>query len=185
MVEDVLSDAETRMKKSIEAARRDLAGIRTGRANPALVENLTVDYHGAAMALSHMATITSPEASLLVIQPWDRQAIGDIQKAIQKSDLGITPSNDGAVIRLAIPQLTRERRQELVRMVRKKIEDGRVSLRNIRRDSIDELRTMERRKEVSEDDERRAADLLQKLTDTCIGELEQVGRAKEAEVMEV
>ncbi|MBM2826478.1 MAG: ribosome recycling factor [Dehalococcoidia bacterium] len=185
MVEDVLNDAESRMKKSIEAARREMAGIRTGRASPSLVEHLTVDYHGTATPLAHLATITATEASLLTIQPWDRQAIGDIQKAIQKSDLGITPSNDGAVIRLAIPQLTRERRQELVRQVRKKVEDGRVSLRNIRRDCVDVIRAKEKRKEVSEDDERRASEQLQKLTDTFIGELDQVGRAKESEVMEV
>jgi ribosome recycling factor len=185
VIEEVLSDTEERMKKSIESTKRELAGVRTGRANPALVEHMMVDYYGTPTPLSQIATISAPEARLLVIQPWDRQAMGEIQKAIQKSDLGINPSNDGTLIRLAIPQLTGERRQELVRLVKRRIEEGRVSLRNIRRDNIDELRAMERRKDISEDEEKRAADSLQKLTDSYVNQMDQLGRAKEAEVMEV
>lgn len=185
MIDDVFASAEDRMKKSIHAEERELASIRTGRASPALVENIQVEYYGTPTPMSQVASIKIPDARLLVIEPWDRGALGGIEKAIQKSDLGLTPNNDGSVIRLSFPQLTQERRQELVKVVRKRVEDGKVALRNIRRDAHDELRAMEKRKEISEDEQRRATDQLQKLVDRYIQQIEQVGKAKESELMEI
>lgn len=185
MIDETFADAETRMGKAVEALRRELATIRTGRASPALVEHLKVDYYGASTPLQQLATISVPEARLLVIQPWDKGALGAIEKAIQKSDLGLTPSNDGNIIRLAIPQLTEERRKELAKLVHKKVEDGRVAIRNVRRDAHELLRDLLREKEISEDEERRAQEQLQKITDRFIAEAEQVGQEKEREVLEV
>ena len=185
MIEDVLADSEDRMKKAIEALRRELASIRTGRARPSLVDHVKVDYYGSTVPLNQVATVAAPEARLLTIQPWDRQALTAIEKAIQKSDLGLTPSNDGHVIRLAIPPLTEERRRELARVVHKKVEEGRVAVRNVRRDSLEHLRRLEKDEHVSEDEERRAQERLQKLTDRFIGEVDGLGREKEAELLEV
>ncbi len=184
-MEDVLSEAKEKMTKTIEATKREMSSIRTGRANPALVENLKVDYYGSPTPLSQIASISVPESRVLAIQPWDRQAVGDIQKAIQKSDLGINPSSDGTTIRLVIPPLTQDRRQELVKVVKKRVEEGRVALRNIRRDLIDELRGAQKRKELSEDEEKRMADQVQKITDTYISQVEHIGQEKETEVMEI
>ena len=185
MIDDTLADAKTRMGKAVEALQKELATIRTGRAHPGLVEHLRVDYYGAPTPLNQLATINVPEPRLLVIQPWDRQSLGAIEKAIQKSDLGLNPMNDGNVIRLAIPQLTEERRRELAKVVRKKVEEGRVAVRNVRRDCHDELRRLQKEKEISEDAQYRAQDELQKLTDGFIQEIERVGEEKEAELLAV
>ncbi|MEE8442872.1 MAG: ribosome recycling factor [Dehalococcoidia bacterium] len=185
MATALFSDAESRMQKAAEALMREMNTVRTGRATPALVENLTVDYHGMPTPLNQLASISVPEARLLVIQPWDRQGITDIERGILKSNLGLTPTSDGTVIRLSIPQPTEERRRELVKVVKRQAEDARVAIRNIRRDIIDKLRTMERDKEISQDDNRRSQDQLQKLTDSFVGKIETLTDAKEAEVMEV
>ena len=185
MIEEVLAQAEGKMQKTVEAVRGDLAGIRTGRASPAIVDHLKVDYYGAATSLNQLASISIPEPRLLVIQPWDRRALPSIEKAILKSDLGLTPTNDGATIRLAFPQLSEERRRELVRLVKKKVEEGRVALRNVRREALEELREGMKKKELSEDDEKRAVEQLQRLTNFFIEELEGVGQEKEAELLEV
>lgn len=185
MIDETLADAEQRMGKAIEALRRELATIRTGRAQPALVEHLRVDYYGTPTPLNQLASIAAPEARLLTIQPWDKGSMGPIERAIQMSDLGLNPTNDGNIIRLAIPQLTQERRKDLVKVVHRKVEEGRVAVRNIRRDCLEELRRLQRDKEVSEDDEHRAQDRLQKLTDRFVAEADQVGQEKEQELLEV
>ena len=185
MIDDVFNDAKDRMTKAVEALRRELATIRTGRAHPGLVEHLRVDYYGVPTPLNQLATISVPEPRLLTIQPWDRQAMGAIEKAILKSDLSLTPTNDGTIIRLAIPQLTEERRRELAKSVHKKVEEGRVEIRNIRRDGHDELRRLQREKLISEDDQFRGQEKLQKLTDEYIQQVERVGEEKEAELLAV
>ncbi len=185
MIEETLTDAEERMGKAVEALRRELATIRTGRASPGLVEHLRVDYYGTPTALNQLATISVPEARLLTIQPWDKGAMEAIEKTIQKSDLGLNPSNDGTIIRLVIPQLTEERRKELVRVVHKKVEDGRVAIRNVRRDGHEMLRDLMRGKEISEDEEHRAQEQLQKVTDRFVSEADETGREKEQELLEV
>lgn len=185
MIEETLADAEQRMGKAIEALRRELTTIRTGRAQPALVEHLRVDYYGTPTPLNQLASIAAPEARLLTIQPWDKGSMGAIERAIQTSDLGLNPTNDGNIIRLVIPQLTEERRKELVKVVHRKVEEGRVAVRNVRRDRLEELRRLQRDKEVSEDEERRAQDQLQKLTNRFVAEADQVGREKEQELLEV
>ena len=185
MVKDVLDHAKDRMAKAEEALKRELATIRTGRASTGLVDHIKADYYGTATPLNQLATIAAPEARLLTIQPWDRKALGPIEKAIQKSDLGLNPSNDGTLIRLVIPQLSEQRRKELTKLVQKRVEESRVAARNIRRDGQDELKKAERGKEISEDEHRRAADQLQKLTDQTIANLERIGQQKEAELLEV
>jgi ribosome recycling factor len=185
MIEESLADAEERMKKTVEALKRELATIRTGRAQPSLVDHVRVDYYGTPTPLNQLATVSAPEARLLTIQPWDRQSLGAIEKAIQKSDLGLNPSNDGQIIRLTIPQLTEDRRKELVKLVHRRVEEGRVAVRNVRRDCLEHLRRMEKEKEISEDDDRRAQERLQKRTDHYIEEVESLGREKEGELLEV
>jgi ribosome recycling factor len=185
VIKDVLKDAEERMKKTVEVFRRDLAGMRAGRANPAILERITISYYGVPTPINQVATIAVPEPRLLVIQPWDKTQISAIEKAIMKSDLGIMPQNDGNVIRLVIPQLTQERRQEMVRAIRKKAEDERVSVRNHRRDARDLIQAFEKDGDVSEDESRRGMDELQKLTDKYIQELDRVLELKEKEIMEV
>jgi ribosome recycling factor len=185
MIDETLKDAEERMAKAIEALRRELATVRTGRANPALVEHLKVDYYGTPTPLQQLASVAVPEARLLTIQPWDKGSLDAIEKAIQKSDLGLNPSNDGNIIRLAIPQLTEERRRELVRMVHKKVEDGRVAIRNVRRDAHSLLRELLHDKDISEDQEHNAQEDLQKLTDRFIADADKVGKEKEKELLEV
>ncbi len=184
-IDPVFKDARERMSKAVEALRRELASIRTGRATPALVENIKVDYYGAPTPLKQMATITTPEARTIVIQPWDRSAIRAIEKAIQQSELGVNPSNDGTVIRIVLPPLSEERRRELARLVRQRVEQGRVAVRNIRRDIHDELRRLEREHKISEDEFRRGEQELQKLTDGFIKEIDQLGEAKEEELLAV
>jgi ribosome recycling factor len=185
MIDDTLQDAEHRMKSAIAALDRELDTVRTGRARPALVESLKVDYYGTPTPLNQMATINAPEPRLITIQPWDKTQLGGIEKAIQKSDLGLNPTNDGNIIRLIVPQLTEERRKELVKVVHKKVEDARVAVRNVRRDSLEQLRKLQHDKEVSDDDERRAQDRLQKLTDRYIAEIDRHGQTKEEELLEV
>lgn len=185
MIDETLADATKRMGKAVEALRRDLATVRTGRASPGLVEQLRVDYYGTPTPLKQLASITVPEARLLTVQPWDKGSLGAIEKAIQKSDLGLNPNNDGTIIRLVIPQLTEERRRELVRVVHKKAEDGRVAIRNVRRDDHEMLRDLLREKEISEDEEHRAQEQLQKITDRFVGSADEVGKEKEQELLEV
>jgi ribosome recycling factor len=185
MIEESLTDAEERMKKAVEALKRELATIRTGRAQPSLVDHLRVDYYGTPTPQNQLATVSAPEARLLTIQPWDRQALTAIEKAIQKSDLGLNPSNDGQLIRLVIPQLTEDRRRELVKLVHRRVEDGRVAVRNVRRDCLEHLRRMEKDKEISEDDDRKAQERLQKLTDQYIKDIDETGHKKEEELLEV
>jgi ribosome recycling factor len=185
MVESVLSDSEDRMKKSLDSLQRELMAIRTGHAHVGLVEHIRVDYYGTPTPVNQMATVAAPEARLLTIQPWDRTALSAIEKALQKSDLGLTPSNDGNIIRLAIPPLTEERRKELIKVVHSRVEDGRVAVRNIRRDGVESLRRMVSDKEMSEDEQRRGMDQLQKLTDRYISLIDQKGKEKEAELLRV
>jgi len=185
VVKDVLSDAEARMKKTVELFRKELTGIRAGRANAALLGRITVDYYGVPTPIPQMATVTTPEARLMVIQPWDKTTLSAIEKAILKSDLGITPANDGSVIRLVFPPLTQERRTELVRQVRRKAEEEKVSIRNIRREANEFLEEMKDEGEISEDEFHRGLDEVQKLTDTYSRELDQIAEEKEKEIMTV
>lgn len=185
MIQDVLANTKDRMAKAEEALKRELGSIRTGRASPTLVDHIRVDYYGTPTPLNQLATVAAPEARLLTIQPWDRKALAAIEKAIQKSDLGLNPNNDGSLIRLAIPQLSEQRRKELTKLVQKRVEESRVAARNIRRDGQDELKKLEKSKEVSEDEHRRAADQLQKLTDQTISNIERFAHQKEAELLEV
>jgi ribosome recycling factor len=184
-VEEVLSETDSRMTRSVEALKREMGTIRTGRASPMLVENLMVDYYGVPTPLNQLAAISIPEARVIMIQPWDKQAMGDVEKGILKSDLGLMPNNDGTVIRINIPTPTEERRRELVRLVGRKVEEALVSVRNIRRDSLEQFRKMEREKDVSQDEGRRAQDQLQELTDSYSEQMNAVKAQKEAEVMEV
>lgn len=185
MVKDTLNQAESKMKKTVEALRNHLGSIRTGRAAPALVEHLHVEYYGTEMPLNQLANISVPEARSLVIQPWDKGAIKAIEKAIQNSDLGLTPNNDGQVIRLSIPTLTEQRRKDLVKLVKKEVEEQKVSLRNLRRDGLSELKKLEGDKQISEDEHKRAQEQLEQLVGQYIKQLEQLGHTKEQEVLEV
>ena len=180
-----LDDARKRMDKSVKAFQSEIARVRTGRASVALLDGVKVDYYGSTMPLNQMATITVAEARLIVIQPWDPSAIGAIEKAIQRSDLGLTPVNDGKVIRISIPPLTEERRKELVKMVRKMAEEARVAIRNIRRDILDDLKKMKKEGELAEDDFYRAQDQLQKITDEHIEKIDKILETKEKEIMTV
>ena len=185
MIDDALLDATDRMEKTLDALQRDLATVRTGRASPALVEHLKVDYYGTPTPLNQLATITTPEARLIVIQPWDRGSLGAVEKAILKSDLGLNPASDGTVIRLAIPQLTEERRRDIAKQVRKRTEDARVAVRNVRRDCHDHIRRLEHDHQISKDDLHRAENELQKFTDDHIKEIDKIGHEKEEEVLAV
>jgi ribosome recycling factor len=185
MIDTILNDAEHRMQGAVHALERELDAVRTGRARPALVESLKVDYYGTPTPLNQLATINAPEPRLITIQPWDKSQLGTIEKAIQKSDLGLTPTNDGNIIRLNIPQLTEDRRKELVKVVHKKVEDGRVAIRNVRRDALEHLRRAQHDKQITDDEERRAQDRLQKLTDRYIADVDRHGQAKEKELLEV
>jgi len=184
-VAETLAETDSRMKKSVEALRRELNSIRTGRASPALVESVMVDYYGVPTPLNQLASLSVPEARVLMVQPWDKQALKEVEKSLLKSDLGLVPNNDGNVIRISIPTLTEERRRELARLVGRKVEEAHVSVRNIRRDSLEEFRQMERDKELSQDENRRAQEQLQRLTDAYIGQMGALRQEKEAEVMEV
>ncbi|NJN65740.1 MAG: ribosome recycling factor [Chloroflexaceae bacterium] len=185
MINEVLHQAEAQMKKAVEALQHNLATIRTGRASPGLVEHLPIEVYEAMMPLNQLANISVPETRSILIQPYDAGTIRAIERGIQQSDLGLTPQNDGRIIRLTLPPLTEERRRELVRLVRHRVEEVKVSIRNHRRDALEDLREFEREKLISEDDLHRTQDRLQELTDRYTKELEQVGTTKEHEVMEV
>jgi ribosome recycling factor len=185
MVNDALAEAELRMKGAIRALEDDLAAIRSGRASPALVEKLNVDYYGTHTPLLQLATISAPEPRLLALRPFDPTSIKAIEKAILASDLGLTPNSDGKMIRLNIPPLTEERRHELVRVVKNRSEEARVSIRNVRRDAQNDIREFEKEKIISEDDLKRGEDELQKLTDHYVDLINQTGQRKETEVLEV
>lgn len=185
MIEDILVDSEDRMKKSLETMQRELDGIRTGHAHTGLVETLKVEFYGTIMPLNQMASVAAPESRLLTIQPWDRGALPAIEKALLKSDLGLTPNNDGAMIRLNIPPLNEARRKELTKLVHRRVEDGRVAVRNVRRDALEQVKRLVHNKEASEDEQHRAQDQLQKLTDRYVGQIEERGKEKEAQLLEV
>ncbi|GLH63223.1 ribosome recycling factor [Parageobacillus sp. G301] len=185
MVQQVINTAKEKMDKAVQAFTRELATIRAGRANPSLLEKVTVDYYGVPTPIIQLASISVPEARLLVIQPYDKSVIKDIEKAILSSDLGLTPSNDGSVIRITIPPLTEERRRELVKLVKKYSEDAKVAVRNIRRDANDELKKLEKNGEITEDELRGYTDDIQKLTDDHIAKIDTITKEKEKEVMEV
>src|ERR687888_1355937 len=184
-LEELLQDAKRRMDKSVESTRHELNSIRTGRASPALLDRIQIDYYGQLTPLNQMAQIGAPEPRLLTIQPYDPSQIRAIEKAIQESDLGLTPSNDGKVIRLPIPQLTEERRKELVKIVRGLAEDGRVAVRNVRRDVIHHLKELVDKGEVGKDEEHRAEERVQKLTDEHTKKIDELLQRKEAEILEV
>ena len=184
-IDDFLQDATRRMDKSIDAAREHFNSVRTGRASPALLDRVQIDYYGQPTPLKQLATINAPEARLLTVQPFDPSSIKAIERAIQESDLGLTPSNDGKVIRLPIPQLTEERRKELVKVVRQMAEEGRVAVRNVRRDVMHHLQELVRNGDVGDDEERRAEDRVQKLTDEHVKKIDELLKHKEAEIMEV
>ena len=183
--ESVLADVKRKMDRTIEALHRDLNTIRTGRATPALVENITVDYYGVPTPLKEIASISAPDARAIMVQPWDKQSMREIEKSLQKSEMGFNPSNDGNNITVPIPPLNQERRLELVRLLKRKIEDGKVSIRNVRRDGLETLRKMEKDKEISQDQNRRSQEQLQKTTDGHTKTVDEVGAAKEAEIMQV
>ncbi len=185
MVNEVIREYEAQLKKAVEALRHTLATIRTGRASAALVEHLQVEAYGSPMGLNQLASISVPEAKLIMIQPYDAGMIKAIEKAIQNSDLGINPGNDGRVIRLGIPPLTEERRRELVKVVRNRVEDVKVSVRNQRREAMDSLKELETEKLISEDDQKRGQEKVQQLTDKGIADLDSIGKEKETEVMAV
>src|SRR5579859_1555698 len=185
LVGALLEDARERMHKSVEATRHEFGSVRTGRASPALLDRIMVDYYGAQTPLKQLATISAPEARLLTIQPYDKSSIKAIERAILESDVGLTPNNDGTLIRLGVPELTEERRKQLVKVVRHIAEEGRVAIRNIRRDVMHDLRELKEAGEAGSDDEHRAEVELQKLTDARITELDELLKVKEAEILEV
>jgi ribosome recycling factor len=185
MPKDTLSDAEHRMKQAIEATRKELANIRTGRANAGILDHVLVSAYGAELPVNQVATISIPEPRQILITPFDRNSLGAIEKSILKSDLGLNPNNDGIAIRLIIPQMTEERRKEMVKKTHQEVEHGRVAVRNVRRDANEHLQRQQKAHEMSEDELKRAQDQVQKLTDKFIAELDQVQKNKEAELMEV
>jgi ribosome recycling factor len=185
IIDELLADAAERMGRSVDATRHEFGSVRTGRASPALLDRVVVDYYGAQTPLKQLSTINAPEARLITVQPYDQSSIKMIEKAIMESDVGLTPSNDGKLIRLSVPELNEERRRELVKVVRNIAEDGRVAIRNIRRDVMHDLRELKEAGEAGADDEHRAEVELQKLTDGKIADLDGVLKGKEAEILEV
>ncbi|MGI6126064.1 MAG: ribosome recycling factor [Planifilum sp.] len=185
MLENIKKQSAEKMEKAIQVLKKDLASLRAGRATPALLEKVTVSYYGSEMPVNQLASISAPEPRLLVIQPWDKSALTEIERAILKSELGLTPTNDGNVIRITIPALTEERRAELVKVVKKSGEDSKVAIRNIRRDANEEIKKLGKNGEISEDEVRRGQDEIQKLTDGYIQKVDEVIGAKEKEIMEV
>jgi ribosome recycling factor len=185
IIDELLADARDRMSKSVDSTRHEFGSIRTGRASPALLDRIVVDYYGTSTPLKQLATISAPEARLLTLQPYDKSSIKAIERAILESDIGLTPSNDGNLIRLGIPELTEERRRQLVKVVRHIAEEGRVAIRNIRRDVMHDLRELKEAGDSGEDDERRAESELQKVTDARIHELDESLKLKEEEILEV
>jgi ribosome recycling factor len=185
LIDELLKDAEERMTKSVESNRGELATVRTGRASPHLLDRITVDYYGSQTPLKQLANVATSDARLLTVTPFDKGSIGEIEKAIQESDVGMTPSNDGNVIRLQVPELTEERRREMVKVVHGVAEEGRIAVRNIRRDTMQDLRDLKKEGEAGEDDERRAEAALQKQTDDAIAEIDEALKGKEEEILEV
>lgn len=185
MISDLKKNTESRMSKSVDSLTESLQSIRAGRANTSLLDKIYVDYYGQQSPLNQVASLSAPEARLLAIQPWDATLIPEIEKAIQKSDLGITPSNDGKIIRLVIPQLTEERRKDLTKLVGKYAEEAKVSIRNIRRDAMEDIKKAEKAKEISEDDRKTYEEDIQKLTDKYIKDIDGVAEEKEKELMEI
>jgi ribosome recycling factor len=185
MVQEIYQEVEHKMERSIAALHKDLARIRTGRASLALLDGITLDYYGAPTPLNQLATLAVPESRLITIQPWDKSQLGPIEKAIQRSDLGLTPTNDGQVIRLSIPPLTEERRKGLVKQVKKIGEETKVAIRNVRREGNEALKSQEKAKEISEDENRRGQEQIQKITDRFVAKVDETLQAKEREVMEV
>jgi ribosome recycling factor len=184
-IKDIHKDAEQRMQKAVENTRVELTKIRTGKASTALLDTIKVSYYGSMVPIKQVASISTPEARLLTVQPWEKNLIGEIEKAILKSDLGLNPVNDGTIIRLPIPQLTEERRRDLVRLCHKLAEEGRVAIRNVRRDANDQLKKKEKNHEISEDQCHTAIDEVQRITDKYISQIDELLKKKEAEVMEV
>ena len=185
MIDELLQDAREHMEKSVDATRHKFGSVRTGRASTALLDRITVDYYGAQTPLKQLATVSAPEARLLTVQPYDKSSMKNIERAILESDIGLTPNNDGQIIRLQVPELTEERRRELVKVVRNLAEEGRVAIRNIRRDTMHDLRELRDAGEAGSDDEHRAEEALQKLTDEKVKELDGILKAKEEEILEV
>jgi len=185
LIDELLQDAGERMGKSVESAQHEFSTVRTGRASPQLLDRVVVDYYGAMTPLNQLSTISVPEARLLTVQPYDKSSIKAIEKAINESDIGLSPSNDGNVVRLVVPELTEERRRDLVKIVRNLAEEGRVAIRNVRRDTMQHLRELKAEGEASSDDEHRAEVELQKLTDARVGDLDSVLKSKEEEILEV
>ncbi|MGE6378091.1 ribosome recycling factor [Peribacillus muralis] len=185
MPKQVISNAKTKMEKAIGAYTRELASIRAGRANASLLDRISIDYYGSQTPINQVAGISVPEARLLVIQPYDKTVLGEIEKAILKSDLGLNPSNDGSIIRIAIPALTEERRKELVKVVKKEAEEAKIAIRNVRRDANDDLKKLEKNGEITEDDLRGYADDIQKMTDGNITKIDEITKDKEKEILEV
>jgi ribosome recycling factor len=185
MIDEFLADAKERMQKSVESTRNEFATIRTGRASPHLLDRLVIDYYGAQTPLKQLAQVAATDARMLTVTPYDKSSINTIEKAVMESDLGLTPSNDGNVIRLSIPELTEERRKELVKIVHKVAEDGRVAVRNIRRDVMHDLRELKKEGEAGSDEEHHGETELQKATDAAIGEIDSLLKGKEEEILEV
>jgi ribosome recycling factor len=185
MNNETIANAEIKMKKSIEAIQKELVTIRTGHASPSLIEHLRIEYAGAVLPLIQLASISAPQANLLVVQPWDKASMSSIEKSIQKSELGLNPINDGRIIRITIPSLNEERRQELLKIVHRRIEEGKIALRNIRRDAQEELKSQEKDREISQDEHKLLQNQLQKITDLYTVNMEQLGKDKEKEVMAV
>lgn len=181
----VLSEVDRKMDRTIDALRRDLNALRTGRATPSLIENLMVECYGVPTPLRQIASITAPDARAILVQPWDKQTLREIEKSLMKSEMGFNPANDGNIITVPVPPLNQERRQELVRLLKRKIEDGKVAIRNVRREGLESLRKLERDKAISQDENRRAQERLQKTTDARTKVIDQVATAKEAEIMQV
>jgi ribosome recycling factor len=185
LIDELLADAKERMAKSVDSSRGELATVRTGRASPHLLDRIMVDYYGNPTPLKQLANVSASDARLLTVTPFDKSALGAIEKAIQESDIGLTPSNDGNLIRLQIPEMTEERRREMVKVVHGVAEEGRIAIRNVRRDIMSDLRELKKEGEAGEDDERRGEDALQKQTDAAIAEIDELLKGKEAEILEV
>ena len=184
-VKDILDGVGQKMDRAVDALKRELSALRTGRATPALIENIQVDYYGTQTPLKHIASISTPDARAIMVQPWDKGSLREIEKSLMKSDMGFNPANDGNIITVPVPPLNTERRQEMVRLLKRKLEDGKVSVRNVRRDGLEGLRKLEKDKLISQDENRRAQDQLQKTTDSYTKSIDQEGVAKETEIMQV
>ena len=185
MLDELLTELNSRMQKAIDGLARELAAIRAGRATPALLDNIVVDYHGSPVPLYQLATMSVPEANLIIIQPWDRTSLRDIERAILTANIGLNPMNDGNVIRVVIPPLSEERRNELVKLVSKRVEERRIAIRNIRRDGIEKLRSMEKNKEISEDELKNYTKKIDQLTEACVDKVSELGQSKEREIREI